>query len=316
MNLDEMIEVFLSQKIETTRRSYLYPLRDMTNYIGPKRPLTQIDAIDMLKYFAEVKSRDYAEATVHKYIKTVKTFLNWCVKLKFLDESPANNIENIHLSQSIDRGKAMRDEEFDKIVKYLTLQSQFSHEGFHAWRNLAIFLFLADTGCRAGGCAGLTIDRLYLAENAANVIEKGNKARMVFYGDKCREIVERWLQEKQKYDRETKYVFSAHPEPITVPAISQMIRRTARNAGVQTVRSAHSLRHRKAFEMAEAQVSPKIVQHMLGHSDVKTTVTHYYDVNTQIIKREAQKFAYSDSAETDRKPDIQILNKSDQRRSI
>ena len=318
MNLEEMIDVFLSNKIETTRRSYLYCLRDMSGYIGPNRPLPAIDTLDMLKYFAEVKSRDYKPATVHKYIKTAKAFFNWCVKLKFIPEAPTKNIENVKLPQSIDRNKAMTNSEFERVVEYLTFQAKFApqqSEGFHRHRNLAIFLFLADTGCRAGGLSGLTIDRLYLDDNAASVIEKGDKPRMVYYGDKCKEVIEKWIEEKSKYERNGVYVFSGTEKPLSVPAISQMIRRTARRAGVKHVGSAHSLRHRKAFVMAEAQVSPKVVQHMLGHADVKTTVTHYYDVNQEIIKREAQKLAYSDGASTDRKPDISILNKDNEKRS-
>lgn len=143
MKLDKALELFLSEYPNpATVRAYKGILLPMIEAVGKSRSCELVSTPDLLEYVADhVRTPDHAHATIRKHIKSIKTFFNWLVKIGELPKSPAEGVRQIRLRRDVNREKAMRDDEFERIVSYYQWQPQ----------KLAIILFLGDTGCRAGG---------------------------------------------------------------------------------------------------------------------------------------------------------------------
>lgn len=265
MNLQESIDLFLGEYRPTTRRSYRYPLIDMRNHLGPARPLTDVAPVDLVRYMQNVRNRESVQSpsTINKYIKTIRRFFNWAVDLKLLESSPASALKREKTPRLIDRDKAMTDEELDRLLDWAK------------WfpRKHALVLFLADTGCRAGGAAGVKVSALDVDNATAEVIEKGDKKRPVFYGHACARALRTWLIRRDGAAGE--YVFSHHGEPISAAAVSQIIRRMCLACGIRSLGS-HSFRHRKGYQLADKRIAVSIAATALGHEAVETTLNHYY----------------------------------------
>ena len=77
MNLHAAIELFLGNYRPSTRRSYMYVLRNFESYIGPARPLSDIQAVDIIRYSQYLSQRPEIKSPVsyNKYVKTLRTFL-------------------------------------------------------------------------------------------------------------------------------------------------------------------------------------------------------------------------------------------------
>lgn len=265
MLLHEAIDLFLDRYKPTTRESYAYCLSELANHIGLKRDVTDIKKADMVRFSNALYGReDWAPATKQKNIKAVKAFFNWLVDMEFIDKNPAHKtLRRKKLQRSISRDKAMTDEELEKILDYAKWKP----------RDYALILFLADTGCRAGGAAGLKVDDLDLIKLEAVVTEKGDKTRRVAFGHTCAIAIRRWLLKRPLNAGD--YVFSKSGEPILADNISLIVRRACKAVGVRSLGS-HSLRHRKGHQLADARIAPSIAATALGHTDPAITVAHYY----------------------------------------
>lgn len=265
MILDDAIQLFLDRYKATTRESYAYCLRNLTDYVGSKRNISEISNSDIVRLSNALYSReDWSPATVQKNIKAIRAFFNWLEDMEFIDKNPAKKtLRRQKLERSISRDKAMTDEELELILDYAKWKP----------RDYALILFLADTGCRAGGAAGLKVGDLDLSNREATVTEKGNKTRKVAYGINCAMALRLWLL-KRSFDAGN-FVFSKNGKPIKPDNVSLIVRRACLAVGVRSLGS-HSLRHRKGHQFADARVAPSIAATALGHTDPTITVTYYY----------------------------------------
>jgi len=278
ITLEHAVTLFLGEYKATTARSFQQELKVMVPMLGGSRKLASIKPEHVLEYVnINILQRKYAPATKRKHIKTIKVFFNWCVKTGLLRTSPAQGVRNIRLPRAISREKAMTDTELAALVdelRYKTIP-----------RDLALVLFLADTGCRRGGASGLRVEHLDLQNRRAVVTEKGDQERVVFFGEQCADALTRWLAYRRKRGHvEGGYLFSRDLEPIKPEAISLIIRRACRRAGIRVL-SSHSLRHRKGHQFADSRIAPSIAATVLGHSDTAITVAHYYPSDLESARR-------------------------------
>ncbi len=266
MLLQAAIDLWLGECKPSTAKSYKYVMRSFAAYVGPARPLTEVTPVDCIKYLQTISEREsiHSPATFNKYTKTLRTFFNWCVKINLLNESPARATKRKKQSQSIPKDKAMPDNALNQLLDYCKWDTRAD----------AYIRFLADTGCRVGGAANLTIDDVDIERKTARVMEKGKvEHRPVFFGDACARAMRRWLLERPHIGG--KYVFSIDGHKMTHAALSQYFRRLCKKAKIGSY-GPHSLRHRKGHQMADQRIAPSIAAQALGHESVSITLNYYY----------------------------------------
>jgi integrase len=263
MLLSKAVELFLNEKQGTTRESYYYILKDFQNLIGPARPIETLRPVDLVIYTNEIRRRPYTPTTVYKYIKTVKTLFNWCIRMELIATSPAAKITATKPPRAVSREKAITDEELKTLFAYTRFKP----------RHHALILFLADTGCRIGGATKLHEDDLDLPNLRAKVTEKGNKTRPVAYGEPCAQAIRSWLI--RRGPTEEHFVFSITGKSISTAALSQLFRRTCLGCGIRSL-GPHSVRHHKGHQLADLRIAPSIAATALGHENVETTLHYYY----------------------------------------
>lgn len=278
ITLREAAQLFLDEQRPTTARSYSWVMKFLQEWVGPARPVARIQPQELVEFIQSVRDRPAVKspATVNKYSKTLKTFFNWCIRMKYLDESPADALRLRRTGKTVRKEKAMTDEEFERLLD------------FAKWhpRNHALVLFLADTGCRSGGAAGLRVEDIDFETCIALVTEKGDKQRRVWFGPDCAAALQTWL--KKRNPGAGPYVFQRNGEQLSSPQIGQTLRRMCIACGIRSLGS-HSLRHRKGHQLADARIAPTVAATALGHESVMTTLQHYYprdDERAEAIMRQ------------------------------
>lgn len=279
MKLQPAINLFLGEKTPITRESYFYILRDAAGFLGASRPLETIRPEHLVEYANQVYARNYTPTTIRRYIKTLKTFFNWCVRLELIEKSPAHVLKARRVPAYVSRDKAMTDEEFETLLRWT----------YGKPRDYALILFLGDTGCRAGGAAGLKVEDLDMNRCRAEVTEKGDKLRNVAFGEECRTAINRWLFKRPK--GAGVYVFSRTKAPLKPAVVGQVVRRNCLRAGLRSLGS-HSLRHRKGHQLADDKIAPSIAATVLGHANADVTMKHYYPADWETAEKEIRKLAY------------------------
>jgi integrase/recombinase XerD len=131
------------------------------------------------------------------------------------------------------------------------------------------------TGLRVSELVNLKYSQLNLNQGVVRIVGKGNRERLIPLGEEA----VRWLREflggprgEILLDRQSEYLFpTRRGDRMTRQAFWHIIKRYARKASVNKELSPHTLRHAFATHLLNHGADLRVVQMLLGHSDLSTT---------------------------------------------
>jgi site-specific recombinase XerD len=139
-------------------------------------------------------------------------------------------------------------------------------------RDAAILELMYSAGLRVGEAVSLDVQDLDLENCQLRVIGKGNKERVAFFGQTCREALLRYLQQERVQPTEGQPLFTnAQGRRLTARTVQNIVKRWARRAGLSPDVSPHTLRHSFATHLLDGGADLKTVQQLLGHENLSTT---------------------------------------------
>lgn len=279
LKLSQALVLFLHEhENPNTQHAYGSVLRRLlADTLDPDQLIDSVKPVELVTHVQKLRESTLAEATIQKHIKTIKTFFIWLTRLNLLEDDPSHMLRQKRLPRYVDKDKAMLDEELEIILSVLRYKP----------RQYALVLFLADTGCRAGGAAGLKVEDIDLEHMRAFVTEKGNKKRPVAFGPETARALAEWLLRRKANHP---YVFGTSEGQVTPTTISRIVRRACLKAGIRS-RGSHSLRHRKGHQMADAGVAVTVAATALGHTDPQITMNFYYPADFERAEIALRKLA-------------------------
>ena len=153
-------------------------------------------------------------------------------------------------------------------------------------RDRAMLEVLYACGLRVTELLNLRLELINLKQGYLRIVGKGNKERLVPMGQVACEWIEKYLNEArpQLYKTATDYLFlTQHGGIMSRQNFWYAIKRYALQAGVQAELSPHTLRHAFATHLLNHGADLRVVQMLLGHSDLSTTqiYTHVAQVRMQ-----------------------------------
>lgn len=159
-----------------------------------------------------------------------------------------------------------------------------STDEVHFLRDSAMLEFLYATGVRVAELVGLDIGDIDLARRTARVTGKGNKQRVVPFGNAAAEALEAWLGSgRGQLAGDTEAVFvGTRGGRIDARQVRRVVERAAQVTG-QSGLTPHGLRHSAATHLLEGGADLRMVQELLGHSSLQTTQV-YTHVSAQRLK--------------------------------
>lgn len=175
------------------------------------------------------------------------------------------------------------------LPHYLTFQQSFellnTIDGRFKARNLAIITLFLNCGIRLSELIGLNYNSI--RERSLRVRGKGNKERILYLNDACMAALKAYEDERKTYtfkvtEPEALFV-SQKGNRISQRMVQCMVKDFMRRCGIDTdVYSVHKLRHTAATLMYQSGVDVRILQEILGHSNLGTTQIYTHIKNSQI----------------------------------
>ena len=154
-----------------------------------------------------------------------------------------------------------------------------------AVRDAAIFELLYASGLRATELCGLKVADVNLLVGWVRVFGKGSKERVVPLGRAAMEAIQRYLQTlRPRLDRSgraDRMFLSRSGRPMERVGLWMLVEKHGRRAGKRI--SPHTLRHCFASHLVSGGADLRVVQELLGHSDIATTQV-YTHVDTDRLK--------------------------------
>lgn len=142
-------------------------------------------------------------------------------------------------------------------------------------RDRAILEVMYATGLRVSELVHLKLADLHLDMGLIQTLGKGNKERIIPIGDVAIQWLDTYLEKSRPVllkQRQSPYVFlNAHGNGLSRQSIWQKIQQYVSLAGIRKHVTPHTLRHSFATHILENGADLRIVQELLGHSDISTT---------------------------------------------
>jgi integrase/recombinase XerD len=159
-------------------------------------------------------------------------------------------------------------------------------------RDRTMLELLYATGLRVSELVGLTLAQVSLQQGVLRVTGKGSKERLVPFGEDASDWLEKYLLEARPgllRGRPSHALFpTARGAAMTRQAFWYLIKRYARLAGTRREPSPHTLRHAFATHLLNHGADLRVVQMLLGHSDISTTQIYTHVARERLRQLHAQ----------------------------
>ena len=141
----------------------------------------------------------------------------------------------------------------------------------------ALVEFLVSSGCRVSEVAGLRVQDIDWQERKCKVIGKGGKQRTVYFSVRAKLMLQLYIEGRK--GGEALFSSSRAPyEPLSDRGIEKIISKLGKRIGMERPLYPHLMRHTFASHALSAGMDLTVIQHLLGHTDPKTTLI-YAEIN-------------------------------------
>ena len=142
-------------------------------------------------------------------------------------------------------------------------------------------------GLRVSECVNLKTNQVNLEDGFVKILGKGNKERLMPIPDKTLEIMKRYFQTLRPLwqKKNSNYFFlNKKGNPTYSEYVEKMLRETNIKANIKKHITPHKLRHSYATHLLQGGADLRVIQELLGHSDISTTEI-YTHVDSERLKK-------------------------------
>lgn len=272
----EYAELVLGRSPNTVK-GYVADLRGLAGYVDTFDAFT-LDALR--RWLADAMSAGKSRATLARRTAAARAFSTWAYRRGDISTDAAARLKAPKVNRPLPT--VVKGERAGDLVEAGTADD--AHPGEYL-RDRAMLELLYATGIRVGELTGLNLGDVDLARGLAQVTGKGNKQRVVPFGEEAAAAVSEWLEfGRAELAGDTQAMFvGSRGGRIDQRQVRRIVERAGQRAGVEHV-SPHTLRHTTATHMLEGGADLRVVQEMLGHTSLQTTQI-YTHVSAQRLKR-------------------------------
>jgi integrase/recombinase XerD len=260
---------------KNTILSYKNDLNDLYLYFN--EDIINNNDSEMTKYIYSLKELN-ARSLAH-HITVINSFYEFLISEEIIQINPCEGIKSPKLPNKLPN--YLTEDEVDKLMN-INLETPYSY------RNKAMFELLYATGLRVSELVSLKFNDIDLNNDFVRVIGKGSKERIVPVSDLAIKWLSIYLNQYRPIilkNRDSEYLFISNAlKSITRQGFFKIIKQEVKRAGINKDVSPHVLRHSFATHLLNHGADLRVIQELLGHSDISTTQIYTHLVNEKIKK--------------------------------
>jgi len=284
----DLIEQFLDalwierNLAENTVASYRLDLMSLASWLAHhEKDLRHVDSVDLQSFLSERLEGGYKASSSARLLSAMRRLFQYLYREKLREDDPSALLASPKLPQRLP--KDLSEAQIDRLLN--APSSEIPLE----LRDKAMLELLYATGLRVTELVSLTLNNVSLRQGVVRVIGKGDKERLVPLGEEALH----WLEQYIEYGRP--WLLNGQTLDVLFPSnrAQQMTRQTfwhrikhyATLAGIDSEKlSPHVLRHAFATHLLNHGADLRVVQMLLGHSDLSTTQI-YTHVATERLRK-------------------------------
>lgn len=247
----------------------------LENSLEPERIVTE----DLIKYLSFLNEKGLDPVTITKSLSCLRSFFRFLNYEGYREDNPTERIEF--------QKKNTKLPDVLSLMEIDCFLNSISTDDFLGIRDRALFELIYSCGLRISEAVTLTLGNLFFEDALIRVHGKGNKDRMVPFGSKAELWLRKYLNEVRpnliKHGIKEDHIFlSIRGKGISRKGVWKRFKEVSDKSGIDA--KIHTLRHSFATHLIQGGADLRIVQELLGHSDISTTQIYTHVQNSDLQK--------------------------------
>jgi integrase/recombinase XerD len=271
---EQLIEQFLDSAwaerglSKNTLQSYRYDLRLLGGHLQQRgKTLDDAGRDDLLHFLATQVRQGANPRSLSRYLSGFRQFYRWLLREGRIKSDPSALIERPRMGRGLP--KALSEAQVEALLQAPDIETPMG------LRDRSMLELMYATGLRVTELVELEFTGLSLNQGIVRVTGKGNKERLIPLGEEAQSWLQRYLAEARPQlmgEAVCPRVFVTNRKAgMTRQAFWHAIKRYATQASISRPVSPHVLRHSFATHLLNHGADLRVVQLLLGHSDLSTT---------------------------------------------
>lgn len=235
--------------------------RDLSEFSQGVEDIKKVDRMSINMFIRKLRENKLAPSSIIRKIASLRGFFKWASSTGIIDKNPASTLEQPKVPQHL-----------PKVVSIKEIEEML-HNNLTPLEHVIMEL-LYSCGLRVSELVNLKTNDIDLSSKYVRCFGKGSKERIIPIGEIAKKAVTEYMPERdflvKKYNLNTKLLLIQNSgRLITRQDVYTFIH--AQGKLIHKNISPHTLRHSFATHLLENGADLRVVQELLGHSDVSTT---------------------------------------------
>jgi len=285
--IDKYIDALWLEKglSENTRESYRRDLSAFSRWLQPLGATLMVaDDVLLGDYMSYRLDSSRSPRSAARLLSCLRGFYNYWLREKQISVNPTTNVPSPKLPQPIP--KSLSEAEVGQLLLAPDIDTVIG------LRDKTMIELLYATGLRVSELVSLTISQVNIRQGVVRVIGKGSKERLVPVGEEALDWLTRYLRHSRPELlglKASEVLFpSQRGRGMTRQTFWHRLKHWASVAGIEQALSPHTLRHAFATHLLNHGADLRVVQLLLGHSDLSTTQIYTHIAKTRMQELHAE----------------------------
>lgn len=260
-----------------TIKAYAADLRDLANTLESRSILhtEQIELEHLRDWLWKLSESGLAKSSMARKTAAVRAFCAWAHHGELIATDPALKLRSPKSSKTLP--KVVAKETMASILE--TLSAKALPQNPQAIRDLVVVELLYATGARVSEIVALDLDDIDFDRNVVRLTGKGNKQRVVPFGQPARDALDLWLTHGRREfaatadatGQSTRALFlTASAKRLGVRQVYELVSKILEATPIGKA-GPHAFRHSTATHLLDGGADLRAVQELLGHASLGTT---------------------------------------------
>lgn len=287
----QLIESFLERLwlhdglSDNTRSAYQADLEQFALWLQKNRSsLLQAGRGELLEYLGWRLQQGHKSSSTARFLSAARRFYAQALEQGSISEDPSALVDMPKTGRTLPG--TLSEEDVEALLAAPDVSEPLG------LRDRCMLEVLYASGLRVSELVGLRLDEISMRQGVVRVMGKGSKERLVPLGEQALDWLEQYLADARPLlltGKATDVVFpSQRGQQMTRQTFWYRIKLHARNAGIIKPLSPHTLRHAFATHLLNHGADLRVVQMLLGHSDLSTTQIYTHVATARLQELHAE----------------------------
>ncbi|MFH0918082.1 MAG: tyrosine recombinase XerC [Candidatus Omnitrophota bacterium] len=227
--------------------------------------LEKIDYLNLRKYLAVLKEKNFGNRTVGRKLSTLRSFFRFLCREGHIKTNPILMLSSPKLEKHLP--SFMTEDEVYRLIESAFAKTP---KDFLGLRDRAILEVFYSSGLRISELVGLNLEDVDFISGILKIRGKGKKERIVPVGETALATVRKYLEKRKKLTAEALFL-NNHHRRITTRGVRFLLVKYLKASGMKSGVSAHTFRHSFATHLLNHGADLRTVQELLGHANLSST---------------------------------------------